>query len=128
MTATTTFAIAYSPWFAALATVLGTGPRRSRLEVDEDAVVVQMGWAFAARIARRQVVAAAPCANVPWAIGVHTAGRGDWIVNGTCGHLVQLALDPPAAACALGRRVLVRRLRVSVDRPAAFLELLGDKC
>lgn len=119
------FAIAYSPWFAALATVLGTGPGRSRLEVDEEALVVQMGWAFSATIARRQVVAASAHPRIPWAIGVHTAGKGDWIVNGTAGHLVELRIDPPAEARVIGRRVRLCRLRISVDRPAAFVELFA---
>lgn len=119
------FAIAYARWFAALASVLGAGPRRSRLEVDDASIVVQMGWAFSATISRRQVTAASAHAKIPWAVGVHTAGRGDWIVNGTAGHLVDLRIDPPAEARAIGRRVLLRRLRISVDRPAAFIALFA---
>jgi hypothetical protein len=118
------FAIRYSVLFALLAAVLGMGRRRASVEVGDDDVAVRMGWAFSARIPRRSIVSAAPHPRVWYAIGVHAAGRGDWIVNGTSRNMVDVRVDPPAPARAIGFPVRLRRLRVSVDHPADLVAAL----
>lgn len=121
------FAIAYSRWFAVLATALGMGPASSLLDLDEKALVVEMGWAFSARVPRGHVVSVARHPRVMTAIGVHTAGWGDWVVNGATGGMVDIRIDPPAPARVLGFAVHLRRLRLSVDRPDEFVgELSGQ--
>lgn len=100
------FAIEYSRWFAALATALGAGPRLSRLDVDDREVTVRMGWAFTAHIPRSSIVAARRHPDIHTAIGVHTTGRGDWIVNGATRDIVELQIAQPAHARALGLRVV----------------------
>lgn len=110
---------------AALATVLGMGPRRTDLVVDEEAMAVRMGWAFRARIPRARITAAGPHRPIRYAVGVHWAGRGSWIVNGATRPILDLHLDPPVKARALGVAVRLRRLRVSVAAPAELAATLG---
>jgi hypothetical protein len=66
-------------------------------------------------------VAAGPHGRIRYAIGVHVMHRGDWIVNGSSMNMVELRVDPPARAWAVGVPVRVHRLRVSVEDPAALL-------
>lgn len=119
------FAIEYSRWFAALASALGTGPRLSRLDVGSSDVTVRMGWAFSARIPRSSIVGARRHPDIHTAIGVHTAGRGDWIVNGTTHDIVELRIAPPVRARAIGVPVRLRRLRLSVERPDELVATLA---
>jgi hypothetical protein len=122
--ARTRFAISFSLLFAILAAVLGMGRRRAAVEVDDQDVTVRMGWAFSARIPRAHIVSVDAHPRIWYAIGVHTAGRGDWIVNGTMSDIVELRVDPPVPARAVGFPVRLRRLRVSVERPAELIDAL----
>jgi hypothetical protein len=51
----TFFAISYTPMLLPLLSLLGLGPAWSGVWVDRDAVRVQMGWGFRARIPRESV-------------------------------------------------------------------------
>lgn len=120
------FAISFSALFALLAVLIGIGRRRADITVVDQDVVVRMGWAFAARIPRASVIAASHHPRIWYAVGVHTMGRGDWIVNGTMSNMVELRIDPPVRARAIGFPVRLRRLRVSVERPDELIVALGS--
>ncbi len=98
-------------------TIVGMGPKRSWIEVDDDKVRVRMGWAFSATIPRDAIadVSAEPMKG--WlGIGVHGLGS-HWQVNGALGPGVALTLDPPVRARVAFFFVRLRMLRVGAADP-----------
>jgi hypothetical protein len=93
-------------------TFLGIGPGASGVEVDAEEIRVRMGWGFRLDIPRSSVRSATRSrVRLRGTRGVH--GRaGRFVVNGSAGGLVELAIEPP---CFLERRLstLFRREKVS---------------
>jgi hypothetical protein len=118
------FAFSFQPAYRPLASVLGLGPRWSRIDVDGDAVHVAMGWGFRARLARSAVSDVERPARRPLSRGVH-GWRGDWLVNASAEGLVTLVLDPPGRGRVLGWPVGLRRLTLSLADPDGFVAALG---
>jgi hypothetical protein len=104
----------------------GITPARSYLELGENTIAVKMAWSFSARFERSAVRRVERTADAPWSIGVHGWG-GRWIVNGTAGPMVSIALDRPARARALGVPVTLSELLVSVDDPDALVSKLEPR-
>jgi hypothetical protein len=107
--------------------VLGLGPRRSGVELNEVELQVQMGWGFAARIPRRSIRQARQLGrrrDIWYALGIHSLLGGRWIVNGSLQSVVTLAIDPPVRARALGLPIRLRWLAMSLDDPEGFLTAL----
>jgi hypothetical protein len=111
----------YDSWFVPLARVFGVGPSSSTIAVDGPDLHVQMGWAFDAAIPLASVVSATAIAKSPLGRGVHTRGNGVWVVNGSATGCVELTIDPPAKARAVGFGVTLRKLTLSVDDPEALI-------
>jgi hypothetical protein len=100
---------------------LGAIPERSRyVDLDDEHLVVQLGWAFHLAVPRSAVVAALPDHGRIGGIGAH-GWAGSWLVNTTSKGLVRLELDPPGRATVVGVPVTVRVLRVSLTQPESFL-------
>jgi hypothetical protein len=116
--------VAYGAPMRLLMRPLGLGPRGAWVEVDDVNVEVRMGWAFRARFPRSVVRTVERSDRRVISQGVH--GRnGRWLVNGaTCG-LVLIDLAPDQHARALGRRVRLSTLEVSVDDPDALVTALA---
>ena len=112
-------------WSTPLLAVLGTGPRRTRLAVEGDELVMQMGWAFHTRIPLTSLWRVYRDQD-RWRMGVGVHGwRGTWTVNGAMGPIVAVDLDPPATARILSVvEVRLQRLRVSVTDPDHVVETL----
>jgi hypothetical protein len=121
------YAISFSAVVALLSAVVGIRRRHAAVEVSDDAVLIRMGWAFSARIPRASITNATPHPRIRYAVGVHVVGRGSWIVNGTTRNIVELRIDPPAPARALGFPVRLRRVRVSVEQPAELVAAISDR-
>lgn len=121
-TGSTTFPIRFG-LLRGMLTVLGCGPRRSDVTVEPERVKVRMGWAFRAAIPRSSIARAEE--NHGWVGGIGVHGfRGRWLVNGAASGLVALDIEPPARASVCGVPIKLRRLRVSLEDPAAFLAAL----
>jgi hypothetical protein len=120
----TFFAISYTPLLLPLLSLLGLGPAWSGVWVDRDAVRVQMGWGFRARIRRESVrtVARDSAAVTGW--GVH-GWRGRWLVNGSSAGMVRIKIEPPARAWTMGVPVRLHMLRLSTTRPDELVTLLS---
>ncbi|WP_354643659.1 hypothetical protein [Kitasatospora camelliae] len=114
------FALRYDRWFLPFSVPLGLGPRRARIRLAAGALEVRMGWAFRARIPLDAIRTAAPAPGRVTGWGVH-GFAGDWLVNGSARGLVRLEVDPAASARMMGIPVPLRRLRLSVTDPAAFV-------
>ncbi len=101
-----TFDFRYGFW-RPLLSVLGLGPARTGVQVDEQTMRVKMGWGF--RSANR------------WAgIGVH-GWAGQWLVNGSVAGIVRITIDPPSRASVLGVSVRLRLLEISLEDPDGFV-------
>lgn len=120
----TTFAISYSPKLRWLFVGSGLGPARSRVVVTEEDVDVRFGWGFRAHIDRRAIVTAVPYTGRVTSWGAH-GWRHRWLVNGSSQGIVMLTLDPVQRAWAVGVRLRVRELAISVDEPEAFMAAVG---
>ncbi|HEY7381931.1 MAG TPA: hypothetical protein VH572_12020 [Gaiella sp.] len=120
------FAISYSPVNSVVFRVLGLGPRRSGVEIDDAHVTVRMGWAFSSRFPRSAVRSAALDTGSIWEWGVH-GWRGTWLVNGSSRGIVKLELEPPQRARTLVFRIRLRELRVSVERPDELVDELRPR-
>jgi len=90
------FAIKYGA-FRLLLSVLGLGPRFSRVVVDADRLTVKMGWGFSADVPRSVIASAQRSRGPVGGIGVH-GWRGRWLVNGAASGLVIIRLGMPRLA------------------------------
>jgi hypothetical protein len=114
-----------NPAMKALLVATGVRESQTRVELDETAVDVRLGWQFAVRIPRTSITAAARDDGRVYGWGAHTSFRGRWLVNTTSHGLVRIAVDPPARGHCTGVPVTVRELRISLADPDAFLSALG---
>jgi hypothetical protein len=123
MTNRARFPMSFDAAYRVLSTALLIPPSRSFVEVEGDAVRVQMAWAFRAKFPRSAVVSAADDGRRPLSRGVHGfAGR--WLVNGSGRGIVTIALEPSQRAYVLGFPVRLRSLRVSVEDPEGLRAVL----
>jgi hypothetical protein len=110
--------------FRPLLSVLGAGPRWSRVEVDGDTLRARMGWMFRAEVPIASITDARPFKGLVGGIGVH-GWRGTWLVNGGIRGVVDIAIDPPGRARVMGVPVRLRRLQVGVKSPEELIAALG---
>ena len=85
---------------------------------------VRMGWGFAADAPRVSIRTRVRDERVVGGIGVH-GWRGSWLVNGATSGLVTLEFEPEQRARVLSVPVRLRRLRLSLEDPDAFITALG---
>ncbi len=111
----------YQRWFLPLATPLGLGPKRSGVSIHDDTLHVAMGWGFSADIPLASVRDARLSHGRVFAVGVHGGWRGRWLVNGSSQGIVELTLDPPVRATAMGVSTTLRVLMVSVTDPSELI-------
>jgi hypothetical protein len=117
------FEIRYEPWHGRLLGVLGMGPRFSCVEVADDTITVQMGWAFRSTIPRPVIRSVELDDERVWGWGV-PGWKGRWLVNGSSQGLVRLRLDPAVRSRVCGVPVGLNELRVGVtDRDALVTAL-----
>jgi hypothetical protein len=118
--------ISFNPAMRLLLTILLAGPGLCRVAVSEEQLEVRMGlggWAFAARIPRSSIVAAEPVTRRVLAWGAH-GWRGRWLVNGSSDGLVQLTIEPRAAAHCLFVPLRLRQLTLSLEDPRRLVDAL----
>ena len=113
--ATQEFPIRYGV-FRPLFTVMGAGPRFSRVTVEGDRLRVRMGWMFQAEVPLSSITGVKPYKGLVGGIGVH-GWRGWWLVNGGTKGIVDIAIDPPVKARVLGVPARLKRLQVGVESP-----------
>jgi hypothetical protein len=123
MAPTQEFPIRYGV-FRPLFSILGAGPRFSKVTVDGDRLRVRMGWMFRAEFPLSSITEVKPHTGFVGGIGVH-GGRGWWLVNGGIKGIVDIDIDPPAQARVLGVRARLRQLQVGVEEPEELLAVLS---
>jgi len=131
---TTTFPISLDRPSRMPMTVLGAGPKVSRVEVSPSTVDVRMGWAFQATFPRDAVAAVRPLNNglseLPGPLGLSVLRgvnywRGTALVNGAGTGLVEITLDQSKWVRLGPLRVRMRRLVVSAEDQAGLVAALN---
>jgi len=120
------FAISYSTPMRLLSIMLGTGPRRSSVDVDDDTVDVRMGWAFHVAIPRSAVDGVRHAEPVRFSRGAH-GWNGRYLVNGRGDGLVTITVEPAQRGVLVGFPVNVSEVTVSVEDPAGLVAALSDR-
>lgn len=119
------FSIQFDPWYRILSSALFLPPASSYVEINDEEVRVQMGWAFRSHFPRTAVVVAAETHKRPLSRGVHGfAGR--WLVNGSGRGILTINLTPAQRGYVMGFPVRLRQLMVSVAEPSALAAALMD--
>jgi hypothetical protein len=88
-------------------------------------LVVQMGWAFRARIPRHTIAQARRRSPIWYTAGAHSTLSGRWIINASAQGIVALTLTAPCPARTLGIPIRFQRLDIGLEEPEAFLMALG---
>jgi hypothetical protein len=104
-------------------TMVGAPPSLDHIDVDDDQVHVQLGYAFRTEFARANVESVVRDTRRYVSTGAHGWG-GRWLVNGAPGPIAVINLREPVRAFVLGFPVQLRQLLVSIDDPDALAELL----
>ncbi len=116
MAHTQRFSIRFDPWYRALSWATAVPPTSAYVEVDEETVLVRMGWAFHAQFPRAAIASTGRLESSPMGWGVHGfAGR--WLVNGSRRGIVLFELAPRQRARVLGLPVALQQLMISLDDP-----------
>jgi hypothetical protein len=113
------FPIRFDGWYRMMSSALLLLPSRSYVELDDDQVVVRMGWAFRARFPRAAVASVTETVSRPLSRGVH-GFAGQWLVNGSGDGILTIDLTPRQRAYVMGFPIRLRRLMVSVADPTAL--------
>lgn len=130
---TTTFPIAFDRPSRTPMTVLGAGPKVSRVKVSPSTVDIRLGWAFRAKIPRETVAAVRPLneglseLHGPLRLGVLRGvnyWRGTALVNGAGTGLVEITLDQPKRVRLGPLGVRMRRLIVSAEDQSGLVAAL----
>ena len=134
MGSTTTFPISVDRPSRIPMTVLGAGPKVSRVKMSSSTVDIRMGWAFQATIPREAVASARPLnrglseLRGPFGISVLRGvnyWRGTALVNGAGTGLVEITLDRPKWVRLGPLRVRMRRLIVSAEDQSGLVAALN---
>jgi hypothetical protein len=118
----TTYAMRYAPALRPLLAGLGMGGGKVALE--DDALLVSMGWAFRARLPLADVRSARDTRPLLFGWGVH-GWAGRWGVIGSARGVVKLRLARPAPARVCGVPAHVQTLWVSLEDPEGLLAALS---
>jgi hypothetical protein len=134
MDGTTTFPIRFDRPSGIPKTVLGAGPKVSRVKVSSSTVDIRMGWAFQATIPREAVASARPLnrglSELRGPLGLSVLRgvnywRGTALVNGAGTGLVEMTLDRPKWVRLGPLRVRMRRLIVSAEDQSGLVAALN---
>jgi hypothetical protein len=103
--------------------LLGMTRSKSYVDVDPSTIVVRMAWAFRAIVPRSSVRSFTDDHEAVWGWGVH-GWRGMWLVNGSSSGIVRIEIDPPERARVMGVPVRLRVLRVALEDPEGFQQVM----
>jgi hypothetical protein len=128
----TTFPISFDRPSHIPMTVLGAGPKVSRVKVSSSTVDVRLGWAFQATIPREDIASARPLnrgeLRGPFRLSVLRGvnyWRGTALVNGAGSGLVEITLDRPKWVHLGPLRAPMRRLIVSAEDQSGLVTALS---
>jgi hypothetical protein len=118
------FEISYNKFNRIMMGLMGMGPKRASVVLDDEHLSVRMSWGFSATIPRDAIAGAERNTERVLGWGVH-GWRGQWLVNGSSQGIVALRIDPMQRARVIGFRVKLRVLHISLTDPDGFLAALS---
>lgn len=105
-----------------LLTLTGMPRAKSWIDIDDDTVTVQMGWAFRTEFPTSSIRDVTLVGDRKiGSIGVH-GWRGKWLVNGSLLGLVSFGIDPATKFKMGGVPLRLDHLTLSVEEPEAFVD------
>ncbi len=120
----------YDRWYRPLATVLGIGPKRTIIRLDNSTLHVKHGWMFTIDVPAEHIASARQMARRPLAWGIHPMGDA-WMVNGSRDGIVELKFSHPATSKSVQMLSTtwgeVRCLYLSLTDPDGFIAALGSR-
>lgn len=105
-------------------TLIGFGPRFSRVVFHDHTLEVRFGYGFRADIPYSAIYNAKPEFGRIGGVGIH-GWRGNWLVNGAVVGIVGFDLDQRIDARVLGLPSPLLHLRMSLEEPGRFLQRLS---
>jgi hypothetical protein len=123
-TMTDRFEMSFNGFNRVLFGILGIGPKRTRIELDDESLLVRLSYGFSARVPRSAITGTERYTGRVGGWGAH-GWRGVWLVNGSSKGIVRVSIDPVQRAAVIGFPVKLRELLVSVTEPDAFMAALG---
>ena len=121
------FAMRYDRWYRPLATVLGMGPKRTMIRVDDDTLHIKHGWMFRIDVPLKDIKSAHLVSGRPLAWGIHPMGDS-WMVNGSRDGIVELKFAHPVTSKSVQLMSSswgeVRSLYISLANPDSFIAAL----
>jgi hypothetical protein len=107
-----------------LLSLVGLGPKFTRVVFHERTLEVRFGYGFRAEIPFSAIYNAKPEPGMIGGVGVH-GWRGVWLVNGSAQGLVGFDVDQKIKAKSLGFPIRMLHLRMSLSQPGNFLQRLS---
>ncbi|BBX65703.1 hypothetical protein MSAS_48770 [Mycobacterium saskatchewanense] len=118
------FRMRYDRWYRPLATLLGAGPKRTTIRVDQGALHVKHGWMFRIDLPLNDIRSVRVMSGRPLAWGVHPMGDA-WMVNGSREGIVELRFSRPVTSKSVQLMSStwgeVRCLYLSLEDPGSFV-------
>lgn len=120
----------YDRWYRPLATVLGVGPKWTKIRVAEGALHVRHGWVFRIDVPLKDIKSARLVRERPFTWGVHPMGDA-WLVNGSRDGVVELKFARPVTSKSVkllaGSWAEVSCLYISLTEPESFVAALKSE-
>lgn len=107
------FRMRYDRWYRPLATLLGAGPKRTTIRVDQGALHVKHGWMFRIDLPLNDIRSVRVLSGRPLAWGGHPMGDA-WVVNGSRERIVELRFSRPVTSKSVQLTGLTPRLPADI--------------
>jgi hypothetical protein len=118
------FSIRVDVWWKPLLAAFGVSPERAYVALDSDSLYVRFGF-WRHRFPRPHLVGSRQAGRVlRFGLGWHANFVSSLCVNGSFDGMVELTFDPPERIRLLGLPARCKRLYVSLEDPAGFLQAL----
>lgn len=124
------FELSYNTPSKIMLGLLGVGPGKAYVQVDDDTVHARLGWAGSVTIPRENIASVERVDRIPWWLGygMHGSLRGTWAINGSGGEgAVKLTLNEQSSGKVIGMPVRAHTVYLSLEKPDRFVASVTPK-
>jgi len=117
------YAISYNAPSKMILGVLGVGPGKAWVDVEDDEIRARIGWGGSVSISRASIVSVERVDRIPWWLGygMHGGVKGVWALNGSNSGAVKLTLREPAKGKVTGFPIRPTTVYFSLEDPEGFI-------